>query len=121
MTTQQVADRYYALAQEGKWDEIRQELYSEDIENREPEHAAARGVSIYTKGLTALLERSKGRNELIETVHAEYCSVPVVGGSFFSAAMGRDVTFKGRPRTQTNEIGVFGVQDGKIISEQFFY
>ena len=35
--------------------------------------------------------------------------------------MSRDVTFKGRPRVKREEIAVFEVHDGKIISEQFFY
>jgi len=121
MTTQAVADRYYELAQQGKWNEIRSELYSQDAENREPEHAASLGVSIHTKGLDAIMERSRKRNEMIETVHSEYCTHPIVGGNYFSTAMGRDITFKGRPRMQNHEIAVFGVKDGKIISEQFFY
>jgi limonene-1,2-epoxide hydrolase len=35
--------------------------------------------------------------------------------------MGRDVTFKGKPRMQLDEVAVFEVKDGKIVLEQFFY
>jgi len=121
MTTQQVADRYYELAQQNKWAEIVEELYSQDIVNREPEHAAAMGIPTLTKGLDAIKAKSAARRELIEAIHAQYCSAPVVGGTYFSASMGRDVTFKGRPRMKLDEIAVFEVKDGKIVLEQFFY
>jgi limonene-1,2-epoxide hydrolase len=32
-----------------------------------------------------------------------------------------DMTFKGRGRMQIEEIGVYHVRDGKVVSEQFFY
>lgn len=121
MTTQDVANRYYELAKENKWAEIWDELYATDAVNREPEHAAARGIPTVTKGMDAIRAKSKARRELIEELHSQFCSVPVVGGSFFSAAMGRDVTFKGSPRMKLDEIAVFEVKDGKIVLEQFFY
>ncbi len=121
MTTQQVADRYYELAQQNKWAEIWDELYSPDAVNREPEHAAAQGIPTMTKGMDAIRAKSKARREMIEELHSQFCSVPAVGGSFFSAAMGRDVTFKGKPRMKLDEIAVFEVKNGKIVLEQFFY
>jgi len=44
-----------------------------------------------------------------------------VAGNFFTVALSRDVTFKEKPRMQLTEIGVFELQEGKIIAEQFFY
>jgi ketosteroid isomerase-like protein len=32
-----------------------------------------------------------------------------------------DVTMKGQGRMKMDEIAVYGVKDGKIVSEQFFY
>ena len=58
---------------------------------------------------------------MIEAVHGGYSSQPVVGGNHFSLAMGMDVTFKGKGRTQMDEICVYEVKDGKIVKEQFFY
>ena len=79
------------------------------------------GVPTITKGLDAVLKKATARMEMIEEVHSGFCSEPVVGGNFFSVAMGRDITFKGKPRMSLHEIGVFEVKDGKIILEQFFY
>jgi limonene-1,2-epoxide hydrolase len=121
MTTQQVADRYYELAKENKWAEIWDELYSQEVVNREPEHAAAQGIPTVTRDMDAIRAKSKARREMIEELHSQFCSMPVVGGNFFSAAMGRDVTFKGKPRMKLDEIAVFEVKDGKIVLEQFFY
>ena len=121
MTTEQVADRYYQLAQEQKWMEIQQELYGKDIVNKEPEHAIAMGIPTLTIGLDAVIAKGEARRKLIEKIHAQTCSAPVAGGSFFSVSMSRDVSFKGRPRATLEEIAVFEVKDGKIVTEQFFY
>jgi hypothetical protein len=121
MTTQQVASRYYELVKQSKRMEIITELYGQDIINKEPEHAMAMGIPTTTKGLDAVKAKGKARSEMIETVHAEYCSEPVVGGNFFSIALGRDITLKGKPRMNLQEIAIFEVKEGKIVSEQFFY
>jgi len=121
MTTQQVAGRYYELAKQQKWTEIQEELYGQDIVNKEPEHAIAMGIPTLTKGLDAVKAKGEARRKLIEEIHGQECSEPVTGGKFFSVSMSRDVTFKGRPRVKLEEIAVFEVHDGKIISEQFFY
>ena len=121
MTTQEVANRYCKLMQQKKHSQIIEELYSTDVVNKEPEHAIAMGVPTITKGLDAVLKKAKAHMEMINQVHSEYCSEPVVGGDFFSVAMGRDISFKGKPRMSLHEIGVFEVKDGKIILEQFFY
>ena len=121
MVTQEVANRYCELMQQNKRSQIIEELYSADIVNKEPEHAIAMGVPTITKGLDAVLKKAKARMEMIEEVHSGFCSEPVVGGNFFSVAMGREITFKGKPKMSLHEIGVFEVKDGKIILEQFFY
>jgi hypothetical protein len=121
MTTQQVADRYYEMAQQNKWMEIQDELYSQDIVNKEPEHAIAMGIPTLTKGLNAVKAKGEARRAMMEALHSQECSAPVIGGKYFSMSMSREVTFKGKPRMRLEEIAVFEVQDDKIISEQFFY
>ncbi len=121
MTTQELADRYYDLFQKGQAKEIYQQFYSADIVCTEPEHALAMGVPTVTKGINAVLEKSKARQETIAEVHSFFNGVPVVGGNYFSLAMGRDMTLKNGQRIQIAEIAVFGVKDGKIVTETFFY
>lgn len=123
MTIQEVANRYYELACQSKWIEIIDELHDVDVKCHEPEQAALKGmqVLIMTKGREAVIEKNRTNQRMIETLHSEYCSEPIVGGDFFSVALERDVTYKGRPRMKFEEIGVFQVTNGRIISEQFFY
>ncbi len=121
MTTQEVANQYVELGKQGKWMEIQGELYSQDVVCMEPEHAAAMGLPTLTKGLDAVKAKGAAWGEGIEEMHGGYCSEPVVAGNFFTVAMGFDATFKGAGRRKMDEIAVFGVKDGKIVSEQFFY
>lgn len=121
MTTQELATTYYQLFKNRQVPEIYENFYSDDIICTEPEHAQAMGVPTVTKGITAVLAKSKARQELIAEVHSFFCSEPVVGGDYFSLAMGRDLSFKNGQRMQIAEIAVFGVKEGKIISETFFY
>lgn len=121
MTTQELANCYYELFQQRHVAEIYQQYYSADIVCTEPEHALAIGVPTITTGIEAVIAKSKARQEIIAEVHSFFCSEPIVGGSFFSVAMGRDMTLKNGQRSQLAEIAVFGVNDSKIISETFFY
>ncbi len=121
MKTQEVANRYYELSKQNKGMEIMNEFYSQDIVNKEPEHAIAMGIQTITKGLDAVKAKGKARLEMIEQVHSHYCSQPVVCGNFFSVVLRRDLTMKGKPRMNLEEIAVFEVKEGKIVSEQFFY
>jgi ketosteroid isomerase-like protein len=121
MTTQEVAERYVELFKQGKAPEIQNTFYDADVVCTEPEHAIAIGVPTLTKGLAAVQAKSKARQEIIAQIHSFYCSEPVVGGNYFSVAMGREMTFKNGQRVKADEIAVFGVKDGKIVSETFFY
>jgi len=121
MTTQGLADRYYDLFKQRQVAEIYEQLYSADIVCTEPEHALSMGVPTVTRGIEAVLAKSKARQELIAEVHSFFSSEPVVGGDYFSVAMGRDMTLKNGQRLQLAEIAVFGVRNNKIVSETFFY
>lgn len=121
MTTPEVANRYYALMLENKRAQIVDELYGQDILCKEPEHALAIGIPTITKGLKAVKSKAKARAEMIAEIHGDFCSEPIIAGNFFSVVLGRDITLKGKPRMNLQEIGVFEVEAGKIVSEQFFY
>ena len=121
MTTQQVAERYYELAKQKKWAELVAELYSNDIVNREPEHAISIGIPTVTRGMEAVNAKSLARREMIQEIHDQFCSAPIVAGNFFTLSMGRDITYKGKPRIKVEEIAVFEVKEGRIVLEQFFY
>ena len=119
MTTQEVADRYYKLAQEGQIEKIQDELYSLDAVSIEPENKSQLPLSV--EGLVAMRQKEQQFNQLVEEMHSGYCGEPVVTPFYFTCAQNMDVTLKGKERKIKEQIGVFEVKDGKIVKEQFFY
>ena len=118
MTTQEVANRFHELAQTGQWDKIQDELFAENAVSIEPPHA--QGLQS-VEGIAAIRQKGKQFGEMVEEMHGGYSTTPLVGGRFFSVAMGMDVTYKGMGRQKMDEIAVYEVKDGKIVKEQFFY
>jgi SnoaL-like domain len=120
LTTQEVANRFNELAQSGQWDKIQEELFSEDSVSIEPPHGVAMGMS-NAAGIAAIKAKGEAFGKMVEEMHGGYSTPPVVGGNFFSVAMGMDVTMKGAGRVKMDEVAVYEVKNGKIVSEQFFY
>lgn len=56
----------------------------------------------------------------IEAVHGAHTTAPVIGGNHFAVGRELDITFKGQ-RIKTDEVMLYEVKDGRIVSEQFFY
>ena len=117
MTTQEVANRFYELAQQGAYNTIQTELYSNDAKSIEP----AGGPFINVQGLDAIIEKGRQFNEMVDEMHDGYSTAPVVAGNFFTCTMGMDITLKGQPRMKMDEVAVYEVKDGKIVLEQFFF
>ena len=117
MTTQQVADRFYQLSQEGKFDVIQDELFDEHVKSIEPEHSGWQSV----EGFDKVKEKSVQWQGMVEEMHGGYTNAPQVAGDFFSCVMGMDVTMKGQGRMKLDEIAVYQVKEGKIVLEQFFF
>src|ERR1700761_2442164 len=120
MTTQELATRYREMMLDRKFIEIQDTYYAEDVVCQEMEKATAMGLAVITQGREAIKAKGVARRATIETMHSYHCSEPLVAGEFFTVVLKQDVTFKGRPRTQVEEVGVFHVKDGKVIKEQFF-
>ena len=118
MTTQDVANRMNELFKESKWDQVQDELYSEDCESIEPSHA--QGLQS-VKGIAAIKKKGQDFNTMVEEMHGGWCSEPLVAGNYISFAMGMDATMKGMGRTKMDEICVYEVREGKIVKEQFFF
>lgn len=117
MTTQQIADRLVAMCRNGQMLEAQQELFADEVVSIEPEHSPAKSET----GKIAVLEKGKAFAASIEERHGGEISDPVVAGKYFTMAMSLDATFKGVGRMAFDEICLYEVKDGKIISEQFFF
>jgi hypothetical protein len=117
MTIQEVANRLVELCRKGQVLEAQEELYGSDITSLEPAHTQAPP----TIGKEAVLAKGKHFASTIEVRHGGSFGDPIIGGKYFSIACSLDATFKERGRMQIDEICVFEVKEGKVISEQFFY
>jgi len=117
MTTQEVADRFYELAQQGNFDKIQDELFDEDAKSIEPSYSNWENV----QGLDKIKEKAQKWQAMVEEMHGGYTNKPQVAGNFFVCIMGMDVTVKGQPRMKMDEVAVYEVKDGKIVLEQFFF
>jgi ketosteroid isomerase-like protein len=118
MTTQEIANRFNELAQQGNWTKIQEELYADDAESIEPAHAQGLRSA---KGREALKQKAEQFGSTVEEMHGGYSSEPLVAGNHFAVAMGMDATMKGMGRVKMDEIAVYEVHDGKIVKEQFFF
>ncbi len=117
MTTQEVANRFYELAQQGDFDLIQTELFGENVKSIEPAHSQWKTV----EGLDKVQEKAKQWQAMIEEMHGGYTNKPQVAGNFFVCIMGMEVTVKGQSRMKMDEVAVYEVKDGKIILEHFFF
>ena len=117
MTTQEVADRFYELSQEGKFDQIVDDLFAENVKSIEPANSTWQNV----QGIDNIRAKAAQWQTMVEEMHGGYTSKPEVAGKFFVCTMGMDVTVKGQGRTKMDEVAVYEVKDGKIVLEQFFF
>lgn len=120
MTTQQIADRLVELCRLGQYEQAQNELYADDAVSIEMEGQASGSLG-NVRGLAAIREKGKRWAEGIVEIHGGSVSDPIVAGDWFSLVMGIDATYKEGGRMAMEEICVYGVRDGKIVHEQFFY
>lgn len=117
MNTHQIADRLVELCRQGQFEAAQTELFADDAVSIEPDGAPME----IAEGLAAIQEIGRQFMANIEQMHGVEISEPLVAGNFFSVSMALDTTFKGQGRVRMEEICVYEVAAGMIVSEQFFY
>lgn len=117
MNTKEVAAKLVQYCREGKNVDAINELYADEIVSREPKGSHFELV----EGKQAVLDKNLQWYNMVQEVHSAAISDPVVTGNFFAVTMDMDVTYKEHGRMGMQEIAVYEVKDGKIITDQFFY
>ena len=118
MTTKEVAGQLVKMCRDGKVEEAKQELFTEDTDSIEP----AEGIlPKETKGIKAIQKKAGLFISMVEQFHGSTITDPVVAGDYFSVGWDTDIQMKGQERQTMKEICLYKVKDGKIVSEQFFY
>ncbi len=118
ISTQQIASRLADLVGKGQFEAAQRELFAEDAVSVEPQ--ASEPFAKETKGLSAIRDKGRKWESMVEQVHSCSASTPLVAGNAIAMTLSMDVTMKGRGRMQLAEICAYEVKDGKIASEQFF-
>jgi hypothetical protein len=110
----EIAHRLASLCAEQKFVEAYTELFSDHAESTDP---------IYKneplKGLAQLIERERQFLSTAE-IHDIKVSEALFAGNYFTVIIAMDFTVSGRERRKMEEIGVYKVENGKIVSQQFF-
>lgn len=118
MTTQEIANRLVELCRKAEWETAQNELFANDAISIEP-HATP-DFEKETKGRDAITAKGKKFDSMVEQVHGISTSEPLVAGNAIAFVLTMDITMKSQPRATWNELCVYQVKDGKIVSEQFF-
>jgi predicted neutral ceramidase superfamily lipid hydrolase len=118
LTSAEVAARFNELAQQEKWFEIQDELFSDSVKSIDPPNSP---YFKYAEGKATVRKKGEEFVKKIEAVHKRYTTGPVVAGNHFVVGREVDITTQEFGRIQINEIMLYEVKDGEIVSEQFFY
>lgn len=118
LTTEEVAARFSELAQQEKWFEIQDEFFADNVRSIEP--STAKFLS-NAEGKAAVRKKGEEFVKRIEAVHSAHTSGPIVSGNHFAVARNKDITVQGLGRIKINQIMLYEVKNGQIVSEQFFY
>ncbi|MES2654080.1 MAG: SnoaL-like domain-containing protein [Bacteroidota bacterium] len=118
MTTREVAFRFNELAQQEKWFEIQEELFADNVKSIEPVNSPYMG---YAEGKANVRKKGEDFVKKIEAFHGATTSEPAVGGNYFAVGREMEITLQEFGRIQMNQVMLYDVKNGQIISEQFFY
>ena len=117
-TTQEVANKWAQMCREGKNLDCVNELYAENVVSKEMPGMPGPGQ---VEGRQNVWNKNKEWLENVNEFHASEICEPIVAGNHFTARMRFDCTFNDRGRQKMEELCVYEVKNGKIVSEQFYY
>ena len=113
-TVPEIANRLISLCNELKFVEAYTELYADDAVSIDPNYK-----NEPLTGLHSLLEREHQFLANVE-IHEINVSEAIFAGSYFSVILSMQFTVKGQQSKMIEEICVYKVENGKIVSQQFF-
>ena len=117
MTTAEVANRLVTLCRRGAWEQAVDELFHEEARSIEPQGA----MNVTTTGITNIQKKGQAWSKMVKEFHGVDVSEPLVAGEHIVMKMVSDITFHEGGRQQSEEICLYHVKNGKVLTEQFFY
>ncbi len=113
-TINEIAARLSSLCEKHEFLQAYEELFSEHAESIDPINK-----NVPMSGLGALMERERQFLENTE-IHDVKVGGASFAGNYFSVTMSLDFTPKGQERRKVEEMCIYKVENGKIVSQQFF-
>ncbi|MGZ3753560.1 MAG: SnoaL-like domain-containing protein [Flavisolibacter sp.] len=114
-TIHEIANGLTELIGDQKFVEAYEKLFADDAESIDPLNKEQPAL----KGLEKLIAREKDFLARTE-IHLLTVSQPIIAGSYFTLSLHMDFTIAGQGKMLVEELCVYKVNDGKIISQQFF-
>ena len=116
MSIKEIAGELVRLCRTGNYQEVHEKFYHENATSEEPQGEPAK-----VEGMEAIRAKGEWWANAFE-YHGGSVSDPIVADNYFSVIFEMDVTNKETgKRVKDAELAVYKVEDGKIVSEQFFY
>ena len=109
-----LAARLSSLCEQKQFLQAYEELFSEHAESIDPMNN-----NQPINGLPQLMERERQFLEQTDIFDLKV-SPPVFAGNYFCVTMSLDFAMKGQERRKLEELCVYKVEFGKIVSQQFF-
>lgn len=117
MRIEEIADNFVSWRNNDDAARLRTELYSPDIESIEDWNTTE---IARVKGMDGLRKKGESLSRDFE-VHSIKASAPLVADHWFSVKFVIDTTDKkSGQRSKISEIGVYKVENGKIVKEHYF-
>jgi hypothetical protein len=114
MKIQQIAEEVVKLIREGKNKQAKDIFYAADIVSIE-------GNGDKSEGIEAIYQKSADWAAQVSEVHSASVSEPLVAADHFALNIKMDISYKNGYRAVMDEIAIYEVGDGKIVSEQYFF
>lgn len=115
-TIHEIANGLKEMVGEQKFVDAYQQLFAEDAESIDPLNTSGQPL----KGLATLLEREKDFLSRIIAIDKITLSDPIIAGSYFTLSLKMSFEVEGQGHMEVEEICLYKVKNGKIISQQFF-
>ncbi|MEO7769140.1 MAG: SRPBCC domain-containing protein, partial [Ferruginibacter sp.] len=117
-TIHEVAARFNELAKQEKWFDIQGELFADNVRSIEPLDSPWFNN---VEGKSSVRKKGEDWVKQIEAVHKTFTTEPIIGSNHFAVGREVDITVQRLGRIKIDEIMLYEVKDGQIVSEQFFY
>jgi ketosteroid isomerase-like protein len=114
MNIQQIAGEVVRLIREGKNKQAKVAFYADDI-------VSVEGNGNTLEGIEAIYQKSIDWAAQLAEVHSASVSEPLIAADHFALKIKMDISYKNGYRAILDEIAVYGINDGKISFEQYFF